>query len=301
MGWRLIGQFVILLIFVVIGAIADDLLFEGFPRDLLGEADSILAPIEIAAAFVCSVWLAGRYLDRRRFADFGFHLSLAWFADLGFGLMLGTGLIAAIFFVEAAFGWVSIVGTFQTGRSGLTFSADVLLLLVILVALAFSEEIWNRGYLLKNLAEGLNIRVIGPKTSTVLAALATSILFGIGHVTNPNASLISTLALMLGGLLYVTAYTLTGELAIPIGYHIAWNFVQGCVFGFPVSGTDLGTTFIAIQQGGPELWTGGAFGPEAGLLGMAARVAGILLIIVWVRVSRGKVILRENLVEPDLR
>ena len=32
-----------------------------------------------------SVWLAGRFLDRRPFADFGFHLSGGWWLDLLFG------------------------------------------------------------------------------------------------------------------------------------------------------------------------------------------------------------------------
>ncbi len=300
-GWRLIGQFALLLAFVVIGAIVDDILFESLPRDLLGEGDSILLPIEMFAASLLSVWLAGHFLDRRRFADFGFHFSPGWWSDLAFGLALGTVLIAGIFVIETACGWARPVGILQAGSSGVVFPAGILLVLGVLVVLAVSEEIWNRGYLMKNLAEGLHFKPLGPKSSILLAALGTSVLFGIGHVTNPNASLTSTLALTLGGVLYAAAYVLTGELAIPIGYHIAWNFVQGSVFGFPVSGMSLGTTFIAIQQSGPALWTGGAFGPEAGLLGMAARVAGILLIIGWVRLRRGKIVLQESLASPDLR
>jgi len=77
---------------------------------------------------------------------------------------------------------------------------------------------------------------------------------------------------------------LTGSLAIPIGIHITWNFFQGYVFGFPVSGgRDFSTTFIAIQQGGPTVWAGGDFGPEGGLIGLLAMMLGILLVIAWVR------------------
>ncbi len=67
------------------------------------------------------------------------------------------------------------------------------------------------------------------------------------------------------------------------------------MFGFPVSGTNAGVSFIAVQQGGPELWTGGAWGPEAGLLGILAVCVGAALILGWVRVTRGEINLQERL------
>jgi hypothetical protein len=91
---------------------------------------------------------------------------------------------------------------------------------------------------------------------------------------------------------------LTGELAIPIGVHITWNFFQGNVFGFPVSGSDFSmATFIGIQQGGPELWTGGPFGPEAGLLGLGGIFLGGALTYLWVRWRYGRAGLRTQLAE----
>ncbi len=79
------------------------------------------------------------------------------------------------------------------------------------------------------------------------------------------------------------ARLLTGELALPIGLHIAWNFFEGNVFGFPTSGAQAGATFIAIAQGGPELWTGGLFGPEAGLVVVPALLLGAALIYLYTR------------------
>ena len=83
-------------------------------------------------------------------------------------------------------------------------------------------------------------------------------------------------------------YLLTGELAFPIGLHFAWNFVQGNVFGFPVSGKSaVGATVIAIDQGGSPLWMGGAFGPEAGLVGVLAMGVGALLTLLWMHYRYG--------------
>jgi membrane protease YdiL (CAAX protease family) len=299
-GWRLVLQFVILILFMVILAILDSNLADSLPRSPMGKSDSILLPIELLVALLLSVWFAGRFLDRRRFADFGFRFSPSWWVDLGFGLALGALMMTMIFLIELVAGWATITETFKSGINGIAFPMDILWALVTFICVGIYEELLGRGYQLKNLAEGLNFEFFSPKSAVVLAALHTSAFFGLLHALNPNASLISTLNLMLAGLLYSTAYLLTGELAVPIGYHIMWNFFESSVFGFPVSGIDLGMTFVAIRQSGPRLWTGGAFGPEAGLVGTGTRILGILLIIGWVRLRYGKVSLWEKLATPDL-
>jgi len=299
-GWRLVFQFVILILFMVILAILDSNLADSLPKSPMGKSDSILLPIELLIALLFSVWFAGRFLDRRRFADFGFRFSPSWWVDLGFGLALGALMMTAIFFIELATGWAAITETFKSGVNGIAFPIEILWALVTVLCVGIYEELLARGYQLKNLAEGLNFKFFSPKGAIVLAALHTSALFGLLHALDPNATIISTLNLMLAGLLYSTAYLLTGELAVPIGYHIMWNFFESSVFGFPVSGMDLSTTFIDIRQSGPRLWTGGAFGPEAGLVGTGARLVGILLIIGWMRLRYGKVSLQEKLATPDL-
>jgi membrane protease YdiL (CAAX protease family) len=299
-GWRLVLQFVILILFMVILAILDSILADSLPRSPMGKSDSILLPIELLVAFLLSVWFAGRFLDRRRFADFGFRFGPSWWVDLGFGLALGALMITTIFLIELVAGWTTITETFKSGINGIAFPIDILCALVTFICVGIFEELLARGYQLKNLAEGLNFKFFSPKGAIVLAALDTSAVFGLLHAFNPSASMISTLNLMLAGILYATAYLLTGELAVPIGFHIMWDFFGGSVFGFPVSGFDPGRTFITIRQGGPDLWTGGAFGPEAGLLGTGARLVGILLIIGWVRLRYGKVSLQEELATPDL-
>jgi uncharacterized protein len=245
-----------------------------------------------------SVWLAGRFLDRRAFSDFGFHLGAGWGLDLLFGMALGALLISTIFFVELGLGWVEVVGAFETiGTSG-SFLPAVLLPIVLYLCVGISEETVFRGYQLKNGAEGLNYPGLGPRGAVLVAWVLSSVFFGLLHADNPNATLVSTINIVLAGLMLGFGYVISGELAIPIGLHITWNFFQGAVYGLPVSGFGpLGATFLTTRQTGPDLWTGGPFGPEAGLLAPVVMLLGILLIALWTRLRTGKVSLHSPLAE----
>jgi hypothetical protein len=246
-----------------------------------------------------SVWLAGRFFDRRRFIDFGFHFNGRWWADFRFGLSLGAGLMALIFLIELTVGWISVSGTFCTQNPETPFLSAIVIPLIIFLVVGFYEELFSRGYQLTNLAEGLTGKIIKPRTAILLAILLSSAAFGVLHASNPHASLASTLNIGLAGFFLAAGYVLTGQLAIPIGLHISWNFFQGNVFGFPVSGGDFrSATFIQIQQSGPDLWTGGFFGPEAGLLGTGAMILGIIITMLWIRKQHGQIDLYLPLADP---
>jgi membrane protease YdiL (CAAX protease family) len=258
----------------------------------------LLAVVGVVGAAFLSVWLAGRLLDRRHFADFGFDLSRGWWLDLGFGLALGAVLMAGIFLAQRAVGWVIVTGTLQSPGPGEPFAVGIVVALAFFIGVGVYEELLFRGYQLHNLAEGLNLRAVGARGAVVLAWLLSSAVFGLLHAMNPNATVLSTANIALAGLFLGLGYVLTGELAIPIGLHITWNFFQGNVFGFPVSGLRAGATLIAVAQAGPELWTGGAFGPEGGLVGVAAMLVGSGLIVAWVRRRYGRVALQGRLATP---
>ena len=237
-----------------------------------------------------SVWLAGRFLDRRPFADFGFHLSVGWWLDLLFGMALGALLMTTVFLVQSGLGWVTVTGSFESLVPGAPFWLAVLVPATLFVCVGFYEELVVRGYQLRNAAEGLNSSSLGPRGAVLLAWALSSAFFGYLHAANPSATILSTANVALAGLMLGCGYVLTGELAIPIGLHVTWNFFQGTVFGFPVSGLRIGgATFLSIEQGGPDLWTGGPFGPEGGLLAPAAMALGIVLTALWVRLRRGRV------------
>jgi uncharacterized protein len=256
--------------------------------------------VAVLSVALSSVWFMGRFFDRRPLFGFGLRIDRRWWLDFGFGLLLGALLMGGIFLTELAAGWVTVSGAFETTREGDPFFPVILAPLVGWVLLGIYEELVFRGYQLTNMAEGLNFRRLGPRGAIVLAVVLSSSLFGGFHVWNPSASAISTVNLALwGGLLLGSSYVLSGRLALPMGLHIAWNFFEGNVFGLPVSGVEpVGATFLSIEQSGPLLFTGGAFGPEGGVLTNAASVLGFLLILLWVRIRSGKVALRTSLAVP---
>ncbi|MCP4728302.1 MAG: CPBP family intramembrane metalloprotease [bacterium] len=259
------------------------------PREPIENRLSIFEPLELLAAHLMSVWIVGRFFDKRRLVEYGFRFNKSWWIDLLFGMFLGAFLVSGIFAVEFTAGWVDISRDHGSGMFSSFSGFSLILILFTFICGSISEEIWGRGYLIKNISEGLNKNNKGSINAVIIAGLISAIIFGAMHLTNPNASSTSTFALFLGGLLYTTAFLLTGELAIPIGYHITWNFFQSAVYGFPVSGYNIEGALIEQEISGPEIWTGGEFGPEAGILGMLARVTGILLILLWIRFRYKKI------------
>jgi uncharacterized protein len=278
----------------------------GMPAELSGDTS---LPYIFAAAGIrlvrvlASVWLCGRFFDQRPFRDFGLHINRTWWQDFGFGITLGILLITAVFFIELSLGWVTVSKNLFVSKSDQPFLLPFLTYTFLFVCVGFSEELFYRGYQLTNLSEGFNFKFLGPKKSIIIAVFFSSILFGIFHLGSPNSNLVSTINIMVMGILFCVPFVVTGNLAIPIGIHISWNLFQGNVFGFPVSGTTFSletATFLAIKQGGPNLWTGGIYGPEAGLLNLFVQIAGILLIIIWIRFRRGRLSLHTATAHPPV-
>lgn len=246
--------------------------------------ERVLFSLLTLATMLVGTWLMVRYVDHRPLRDLGLGLDRHWWCDLCFGLILGAGLMLFVFTVEWLAGWVTVRALFWSAPGSGPFLLAIFGPLVVFVVVGVSEELLTRGYQMRNLAEGLYLPPLSPRLALLAAWLLSSLFFGLLHIRNPNSSWISTSYLVLAGLLFGLGTMLTGRLGLPIGLHITWNFFQGNVFGFPVSGNNYASvTFIAIEQQGPILWTGGAFGPEAGLIGIVALLLGGVATVIWVR------------------
>jgi len=119
---------------------------------------------------------------------------------------------------------------------------------------AIFEEILIRGIL---------FRIIEEKLGSYIALIISAIIFGGLHLINPNSSLISgTCVAIEAGLLLGAAYIYSRSLWLPIAIHFAWNFMQSGILGAITSGNEKTNSFLTTQITGPNIITGGEFGPE---------------------------------------
>ena len=232
----------------------------------------------IAAGSFLVMYLMGRYVDRRQFSDFGWVPNRRWWQDLVFGFVLAFLLISIIFWLELLFGWVKVTGYF-VGEGN--FASTIFLGFLFLIVAAIQEETISRSYQLKNLAEGFSF--LGQKRALITATLFSSIGFGLMHLWTPHCSFQSIANLTVAGAVYAFAFLITGRIGLPLGMHISWNFFEGLFYGFPVSGTVFDTKLMVIEQSGPELITGGAFGPEAGIIRLPMLFLALAAIYGWTK------------------
>ncbi len=241
--------------------------------------------------------IAVRLLDRRPVRELGIVPEPGFWGDFAFGLALGVILMGVVFTIERLAGWVHVTQLRLVKPPDVSFVRGILYMGGVFVAVGFYEELVSRGYILRTLAQGFLSRWISPQAAIAIGVGLSSLLFGMGHFGNPNATWVSTVNIMIAGVLLALPFVLTGRLAGSIGLHITWNFFQGCVFGFPVSGLAAPVSLLAVEQGGPAAWTGGAFGPEAGIVGLIAMALGAALIVGRERWRNGRASFETALVE----
>lgn len=266
-GWRIVNQLILFILLVTGLMLLKNAIFEGSYK--------LLEALLMGSAGAGSVWISARMMDRRTIIDFGLAWDSIWKRELCVGLALGALAMTLIFLIEWASGWISITGFGWERTLPMPYYLWFFSYLVAMLIIGFYEELIFRGYQIFNMIEGLHSAKTSLLTASVIAVAVSSGIFGALHAGNPNASLISTLNIVLAGAMLAVPYLMTGSLALSIGIHTSWNFFQGGLYGFSVSGTPFRGSLIQIEQGGARYLTGGNFGPEAGLLGLI----GILLIL----------------------
>ena len=275
--FEVIGKF--LLATVIMFAIAIFLMipfFIGYGMDILNMQRSpetlagFLLMISQPLAYLAAIWLMLLMFDRKRQWTLGFR-------DKQGGQHLLSGMLVGIVLMSAAFLLIWLAGGLQP--LALNWNAEVARSLAVwfifFIFVAVNEEVVARGYV-----QGL----LKARLGVTAGIIGNSLIFAALHLANSGVldSPIPLLNLFLAGVLMALAREQTGSLWAPIGIHLTWNFFQGNLYGFAVSGMDT-PTLISIKTQGPGWLNGSSFGAEGSLIGLLVLIAGILYYIFRLR------------------
>ncbi len=219
------------------------------------------------------LWLWLKFYEKRPFHTLGFEKNGA-LLQYGRGLLLGALLFGGAVGLMALFGFVELAQG-DPAQTGLAALGGVLLVALGWVVQGAGEEVVTRGWMLP---------VLGARTRPWIGIVVVSLFFSLLHGLNPNLSALAMVNLALFGL-FAAFYALReGSLWGICALHSVWNWIQGNVFGFEVSGTNAGGgTLFKFVETGPDWFTGGAFGPEGGLAVSLMLLLGILVLFAWPR------------------
>jgi len=231
----------------------------------------LLATLGETIAVTVSVFLARRFLDKQPIESLGLQLNIQALVDVFTGIGITFLQMGFIYLFMLGLGWLTFEGFAWEFEPISLVVKNTLLFFVIFIFIGWNEELLSRGYHLQTIASGINL---------FWGVIISSAVFGLLHIFNPGATWISTIGILFAGLFLAYGYIRTKQLWLPIGLHIGWNFFEGVGFGFPVSGLDI-YPLLRIKVTGPVLWTGGAFGPEAGLIVLPSLLVGGLLIYLY--------------------
>lgn len=225
---------------------------------LFGTLLASLLPVLVAATLhsfltaAAANALAMRIYEHRTLLDIG----LSWNPSSVRNLLLGLagGIVAAV---------IVVVGPLLEGSAELARVpgqqvdwGSILVLLVLLLFGAMGEEMLFRGY---------GFQVLMGTLGPFATILPVSVLFALLHASNPNATAVGLLNTGLWGVLLGYAFYRSGDLWLPIGLHVGWNWTLP-LFGANLSGFTMNVTGYVMRWKAASAWGGGDYGPEGGLM-----------------------------------
>ena len=247
--------FIIIALFDIIGIAIVSVFSEYGFEEFISDPELIMQNKMMLLMMICqlmgtlfTVWIFQKFISNERFISIGLDF-INYKNDFYQGLAVGTGLISIGFFTLIILNLTSIDLTY--------FSIyDQVFYFFLFIVVSLNEEIAIRGYILHNLSQSFN---------KYIALIISSFVFMGMHLGNPNIGVLPLMNLFLAGIFLGVYRIHKNNLWFPIGAHLMWNYLQGPIYGFEVSGNKINSLFEQ-KLNGHELLTGGNFGYEGSII-----------------------------------
>ena len=206
-----------------------------------------------------------KVIEKNSLSSLGF-VKRNWLKYLGWGILISLlqmGVIALVYQVGG-------IGTFKLNELSLEPILFILGLFPFWLLQGGTEEVATRGWLLTRIAA---------RTNLPLAIGISSSLFGILHLGNAGVTFLSVLNIILDGVLAALLFIYTDSIWLVVAQHGTWNYVQGNLLGFQVSGTGADASIFTFTMGsGPDWLTGGEFGAEGSIITTLVLLVSVVIV-----------------------
>ena len=192
-----------------------------------------LSKYAVHAGMLLAAWICAKFFDRMSLRELGLSSVRKDYRHLLFGgglafltsVLMGAGMILTGEMEQ---------DHFKTIRTDPPQMLDTLL---FCIWIGFAEELLFRGYFLS----------LWRKYGKIYPGIIVSaLLFSAMHILNPSYGPLAFLAAFAIGLLYGYMFLAAGNLWIPIGHHIVWNFCQ--MLFFPPEGGEVAALILVAAS-----------------------------------------------------
>lgn len=260
-GWKIVLTIILMfalinVLSVLIGIILGIIATNGILTELSDiESSSLYFSVSIILqniALILSSIIMWKSLDKKEAKLMGIINIKEGYKELGIGLFLGGMTITIVGIVLLLLGEVRLVNSLSKPN----ISYELVIGLMAFIAVGFGEEIFGRAYCMSVLKQTRNKYIVLGISAAVFAAM---------HLGNNGINFLALINLFLVGILFGYMFMKSGNVWMPIGFHITWNYFQGYILGFQVSGNEVNGIY-QLQNSINSYINGGTFGPEGGIV-----------------------------------
>lgn len=242
-------------------------------RHLVMQLSGFLGTMVVIYLFWCLI-------DKQPIKRLGF-ATQGIIADILLGLVVALVIIGGGTLILMAMGALTIT-------SINVHVPSLLYTFALFIIVSLNEEILMRGYILNTLMMRYN-RFVG--------LFVSSLLFALMHGMNANITWLSMLNLFLAGVILGSVYIYTRNLWFPISLHLFWNYLQGPVLGYAVSGMPI-KSLVSHKIMGNDTLTGGLFGFEGSIVCSILVSLFALALILYYR-KKEQALLAQRAAQPE--